>query len=612
MTLRQTESDFMEANAPGVSLAKNGFYLDDQIKGREYSATTKFMFTETTSQRVIQYVQGNEQMMDQVSRIDKAMDGMYAHTNETFEIENGFPLPKIRNYFPVSTAQGTSDVRSAKRIVSDFGALRARMGEDRPLRISDVNKVVKMHGEISSLYASHALPISNNRKILNELGKEFQGTPQEQYVDYMKGRLNLLEDPQNLYTSMGEKDANAWFNKVTSNFAVSVLSMNLPVMMKQPVSYLAAKEVIDSKYLRQAGWGAGGVVGISPKQIMKSLKWTGIKGGETKLPVEWHINKDSDEYKAIIANSPKLAFRMEGSIDRELGEAMIAENTEADKIKVPRWLGGKIGGEQMYISKSRLMEGIKVFDTATVMGIWKAVELETQDTKPHLQKGTKAYNDHVAMRTEQIVNKTQPTYDLMNRSELSTQKNAILRLFGMFGSARVKLGNLIIDGVISTANNPTKQNKRKLYRRVGNVMVLNAVAIAAIDALRQAILSGFDDDDELSYNEEVYRYMKYGTIASSMGSFYGVGDVARGIITRVDDQPWSSSLQHPVMSMGTEAMDAMVDIGRVGKTNKRTGEYDYTIDDGLGKGLGVVLKGTGLPYAAYSHPKKLKEKYSKE
>jgi hypothetical protein len=611
MTLRQQESKFRESLPPGRALAENGFYLDDQIKGREYSATTKFLFTESTSKNIIKYVEDNAQMMDQVAAIDKAMNIMHGHVNSTFLIENGFELPKIKNYFPVATGKGISGVRTEKRIVSDYGAGRARLGENKPLKISDVNKVVRMHGEISSLYASHALPISNNRKMLSRLKEEFAGTDQEQYVDYMEGRLNLLEDPQNLHASRGEEKGHKLFNKLTSNFAVSVLSMNLPVMMKQPVSFLAAKEEIDSKYLRKAGWGAGGVVGISPKQIMKSLKWTGIKGGETKLPVEWHINKDSDEYKAIVANSPKLAYRMEGSIDRELGEAMIEENTEADKIKVPRILGGKIGGEQMYISKSRLMEGIKVFDTATIMGIWKAVELETAD-RPELglKKGTQEYNDHIAMRTEMIVNKTQPTYDLMNRSELSTSVSPYMRLLSMFGSARVKLANLIIDGVIGTANNPTKENKRKLYRRVGNVMVLNAIAITAIDALRQAVLSGFDDDDELSYNEEVANYMKYSTIGNSMGAFYLLGDGTRIAISKLDNQPWTSSIQHPVFQLGTESFEALTDIGRIGKTNKRTGEYDYTIDDGLGKGLGVALKATGLPYSTYSYPKKLKKKYS--
>jgi hypothetical protein len=596
LMLRQNEAGHGEMKPPGQAILSNGFYLDQAIDGRSYTKTTKFMFNPDTKAEIVKYVEGNKTMMDHVARIDSAMEYLYNESNETFRQENGYDLPKIAKYFPVYTGRSDVFTSQSMNVVSDFKALRARLGENSPLKILDYNKVLRIHSMQSSIYASHALPIENNRKLIARVKPGLQGTSQERYIDQMEGILNRLENPANLYASQGEKEFNRFMNKINSNFSVAVLSLNIPVMMKQPVSYLAAKEEIDVRYLRQAGWGAGFVAGINPSQIWKSLKVTGVKGGETMLPVEWEIDTSSDLYQRIVKYSPKFAYRFEGAIDRELGEAMMEEGSPNDIVKV---FGKRI-------SKSRLLQGIKIFDAATIMGIYRATELETLELHPELKEGSEEFNNHVAKRAEHIVNKTQPTYDLMNRSELSSMSSPFARLLTMFGSARSKLGNLMIEGAIDAMQNKSPEAKQKIRRRIFNVMLLNSLAIVAIDAMRHAILSGFDDDDE------VYDFFKYGTIGTAAGGFFGLDVATRVAISRIDNQPWQASIQHPVEAMWEEAIIAATDIARIGKTDKRTGEYDYTIDDGIYKGMLATLKFTGLPTTPLTYPEKLYKKSLEE
>ena len=113
--------------------------------------------------------------------------------------------------------------------------------------------------------------------------------------------------------------------------SVSVLGMNIPVMAKQTISFITAKEEIDSKYLKKAGWGAAGFVGINPMKIIKSLKWTGIKGGETWLPLEWSLDIKNDAVYDEMMKDPNARARLEGEFSKEAGEALLNNEIGQDK-----------------------------------------------------------------------------------------------------------------------------------------------------------------------------------------------------------------------------------------------------------------------------------------
>ena len=327
--------------------------------------------------------------MKYISNVDSALKNLYIPVNETFQKQNGFTLPQYENYFPVSTYAGAFDLKKQKNNIENLSSIRDSVGTGQPIRIADVSKVLAFHSNNSSSYAAYAIPIDNNKKIVKMLKNEFHGSKENeiiyQFLEQMEGKMNSLNDPSVLATSRGEEDLSKLSNKSFSNFAVSALAWNVGVMTKQPISYLAAKELINVKYLKKAGWGIGGITGVNPGQIFRNLKYVGVKSGETVLPVEWSMDLKNQTYLDIIQHSPKLVARFAGAVSKETGEALFDKEFGGDEWITPF---SKKDGSRVGISKSRLMKGIQIFDAATVMSIWKAVEAETNEIHPNLKKGS--------------------------------------------------------------------------------------------------------------------------------------------------------------------------------------------------------------------------------
>lgn len=606
MNLRQNFKGVENRTSPAEAIRTYGFKLDQEIEGRDIKPGDILQFPRTDEEisqglpskqelDFMKAMESNPELMEIVDQADKAMGYMYDETNNTFEQEQGYRLPKIENYFPVYTGEKSIEISQRKNAIEEFRAGHERLGSDGPMRIADFNKVLSFHRNNGALYASHALPVSNNRKLLDKVRNKYQGTMEATYIDKMDGLLNDLNDSSLLYSSQGEKEFNNFFNRMTNNFAVSVLALNLPTVFKQGVGSLALKEEIDYKYLKQAGWGIGGLTGITPKQFIKTISITGFKKGETWMPVEWKADTNNPSYKEIMEHSDKLAFRMEGSFSREAGEILMDASGGSDAMTLPFFKDKS--GNPITISKSRLLEGMKTFDNNVVMKTWNAVKLEAVD-KYKLTPGTQEYWEHVAGRTEDIITKTQGAYEGINRTELSRSKSPFARFITMFGSQTSTLGMLILDGTIGYINNPTKENRAKLIKRYANIMVTSSLAIATIDVLKHGLLHGFDDDDD------VPKDFMLKTAANALGNIYFLSQISRLIISRMDNEPWTENVQMPVESLANQLIQGMYDIGRVFKTNEK-GDMEYTIDNGLyemGKGLFMA---SGVPLAPFTQTSSL-------
>ena len=397
--------------------------------------------------------------------------------------------------------------------------------------------------------------------------------------------LNKLEDPTQLYSGQGEKAFVKAINRLTNNFAVSVLGMNVPVMAKQSVSFITAKEEIDGKFLAMAGFGSGVLPFINPAKVLQSLKYTGVKGGKTVLPIEWDLNTDEGVYKLMKDYSPALKARLEGLVNRELGEALMNQDRNDDLIRLPG-LKNK-DGSNYEISKNRLMEGIRIFDAVTIGNIWKAAEFEAEEKYGLSRSDTEVFNTHVAIRVEEIVSRTQPNFNITDRSGLSTSQNPIARFFSMFSSATQKMAMLQIDSVIDTLQNPTTENKVKLLKRSANIMIKTGMIITIIDALKGMALYGWDDDDEMFKNFMIDSTVK------SFGIYYGVGQLAGLVGSQLDSKPFYQTLQHPTEQL---AQDVGMTISNLMKGN---------LSAAVTKGLETTFKGVGLPLFPYTTGKQI-------
>ncbi|MCK5643265.1 MAG: hypothetical protein KAJ19_20825, partial [Gammaproteobacteria bacterium] len=158
-----------------------------------------------------------------------------------------------------------------------------------------------------------------------------------------------------------------------------------------------------------------------------------------------------------------------------------------------------------------------------------------------------------------------------------------------------------IDGFYDFLANPTKANKVKFYKRMFNLAVLNGVAIAIVNSLAH----GFDWEDEDEDGiliDDIGRWAQFDMINSAFGNFYFGGEIARKVTSTFDDAPWRYEIQNPLEMVVNDGMEAMINIVRVGKTDKRTGEYNFTIDDGLVDMFDVTTKMVGVPNKLIKYP----------
>ena len=370
-----------------------------------------------------------------------------------------------------------------------------------------------------------------------------------------------------------------------NNVSTAVLSLNVPVMFKQPISYQAAGEVIDSKYLQMAGWGKGMISGISYKEVLSQMHKKKMGDNNSIFPVEFRMDDSNPLYAIIKKYSPVLEERFEGAISREVGEAMMDSRIGDDAITVPfgnylKQVFGKQG--DLKISKNAMMSGIKAFDIATVSSIWKAVQFEAKEVLGLSEADGDAFYEHVAKRTEEIVKKTQPTFDTNNRSALASDKSSIARFLTMFGSARSKLAMLMIEGAVDLMNNPTTENKNKFVKRSVNIMVLSAMAVVAVDILKTLTLgSGFDDP------EEVAEFAGWKMLSTSLGNFYGLSQIVDTVISNLDDEPWRRNIQDPMSALAQDVSAVIY--------NTFKGDFDKSAL----KAIEATFKSSGAPLYPY-------------
>lgn len=564
----------MGAISPNKALKEHGFVLDS-LPGRETERMV-FFYTDEALKQIIDLVENN--FSDYISKVDLAMNYMYNYVDTTYTADMGYKLDKFKNYFPVYHKVEEKATNKLKTIIAEFRGTAAREGGGNPIKITDVERIMNNYKNAAAMYSAYAIPIENNKKIIGSLIERYKGTNVEQYIDSWKSQIERLDNKAVLFPTQFDTKFNVGLNKLMNNFSVAVLGMNPSVMLKQTVSYIAATNYIDSKYLRKAGFGVGGVVGIKPQDIMKFIKYTGISKGETILPVEWNLNKNDQVIKEWELYSPKLSYRSKGAISTSMGE-LLSQGAEGDIA-----LRIKIKGKEVKISKNRLMIGLIMMDTITIRSIWNAVKLEAVDKG--FVENSQEFFEYVAYRTEEIVDNTQPTFDLINRAELGQMQHPFARTITMFSSATSKLGMIVIEKLSDYINNPTPEKKRALLKAMLSTMVYTSLGVATIDLAKALLIHGFDDDDDKDWEA-----FERNLIGNTLSPFFGGSLIARGIMTRVDDAPWQSVMQHPV--------EQLIDRTITGTSSILKGDIDkglLDLSNSLFMAKGLPAQVINLPY----------------
>jgi len=557
MNIREQKGD--ESDPRNIIVNQNnGFYLRDSLGDR--SNANRFHLGTTLEQReakakeIIKLVESNKELMELIGKADSAISKRHSEVNKPYSQITGWNLEEIPNYFPTRFGKKKKSVKTTHMAVQKLGSIIERKPSDKyqALQVGDIFEVLDSYNLSTSHYASYTIPVSNANKLLDSLSKNMDEETKENFDPLLKQAKTFVihnEDPGNLFKSEGESDINRIFNKFNNTFALSVLGWNIPVMAKQTASFQLAKESIDGRYLKQAGWGAAGLVGINPSFVMKSLIG-GKRLDGSLIPLSWRADETNPTYVEIMNNSDILNSRFGGFVSREMGEFAMGSKFGNEKIRL------NIKGKKVEIDRQRFMEGIKIFDTATVIAIWKATKAEVLD-QTDLAEGSPEFMNRVRERSEEIIAKTQPTFDNANRMEISLSNNPVMRMVTMFTSATSKMGQLNIESLMDYINEPTNENKLKLRKRLLNTTLGVGTHIAAINILwgaGMAILGGDDEKFEQKLSGE--NYMKE-LFKTSAAQFPLLRELYSGMASRLDKEFWKDDMAVPALEYINKAQDGL-------------------------------------------------------
>jgi hypothetical protein len=451
----------------GIILPRKKFRTPFKISVEEMNTIIKTMSKDEKKVADTIYKYFNDIQKDKINKVSTDL--------------NGFDIATEEDYFPIRTSSIDLKKDSLKQVknmnetnrsflsttLEGMGIFKERKGASNPIILDDAFVASYKSMKEASAYVGLAGPLRNAKMLLNDsdFQRKLVNTHGPEYLNTLKDYVRDVEG-----TATNTQDVDRIISDVMNNITVSILGMNPWVMLKQPISYVLAGTEVDSKYLTN----------LTPEKKEVISKW-----------------------------SPQLRSRLDGNVSREMGEV-----SQVGEVK-------NFFTHKKNIQQNVVMKGISEFDYQSIGRIWKAVTKETNDLYPDL-KGDERM-EHIAQRTEAIVRKTQPTFDIKDRSQIGRSRNMWLRLLTKFSSQRNK-NYMIAVRAIDRYNRSDKsfKAKSKLVKDIGAVSIISALLLAAVDRLRDAAYCR-DSDNKSATTAQKLTNTAMKVMELNIGNIYGVG-----------------------------------------------------------------------------------------
>ena len=333
--------------------------------------------------------------------------------NQVSEKLKGYSIARVEHYFPINTDSSftRADFEALKfdGTLEGMGFLKERQDKAaNPILLRDANLVLEQSIAQHSRYVGLAIPVRNFNKVwgvtkssFNDDGsrnsyessvqkavKKAWGESGYQYVEKMMADLQGSGKQKNVWTKA--------LNKIRSNYAGAVLTLNASVAMKQAASYPTAAAVL--------GWGplARAMTDMGKVDLDLIAKYT---------PLQW--------------------YRSKGFSTRELGDL--------------RQAGGPIA--KVMNSLPPALNWVQGADLLTTRKLWKASEYYVRANNRELSVGTDGYYRAVAEVYNRVIEETQPNYTTMQRPQLLRSDDSLMGNLAMFKTQPFQNFNILYDAV---------------------------------------------------------------------------------------------------------------------------------------------------------------------
>jgi hypothetical protein len=367
-------------------------------------------------------------------------DHLMPQLNETSDILMGAPLARDVNYWGLHRDVAKTVRGGINRLegspIEDIGSFQPFLGSKIGLRITPFWDQLMSQIQNAAAYNGQAIPMRNARTLLNNPTWQ-QSMKDAGRTEEMNNLITMFRRIQGTVTDKTSIDH--FGQRFLSASGKSILALRPSTMLVQPASVPIAFTInaIPVKYANP----------------------TGMK-----------VQSGKEQSARIDKFSAPLWIRHEG------GRTNVVTGDLGAADSVSRLIFGK---------KDLTMEGMHKTDRLAIQEIDKAVQRWVADTTK-LEIGSDAFYTEVAHRTEDVVRKTQPMWDMAERSVLSSTPNFALKSMLMFRSAR----EAMVNQNILAWDNLVKSKDLGAAEEAGKTLGATVLSTVLVRAMKTAIYTG--------------------------------------------------------------------------------------------------------------------------
>lgn len=423
-----------------------------------------------------------------ISAAKQTFEDSKSFINETSLVLKHRKLAKGNNYIPLEVDPGDRQADDMVGINFDTtlegnGALKAvNPNAGQRLIIRGLPMVLDKHISFVSSYAGLAIPLRNFNKVYNgTLSKNFDYNNNEIYTvraaidkkwtspKHNYGTLiidQVIKDLNQKRRKGGDLINVDSLNRLQSLWVQYTLAGNISVTLKQAASYPTAGAILSDYALKEA--------------MKQEQAW-----------------KDTETlYNEIDSHTGIHYIRRLGLSVQEIAE--LSQDSNALVNKIPdKWQN---------VLPSKWIQAMDVRTTAT---LWIACKLEVEKNNPEIAKDSQAYWDKVTELYEDVIEYTQPNYDLLHKAEVQKNTNGALKMVNMFKTQTLQNAGLIYDSYGEWMYYRRKGDKEKAkaaskkFMRVVQTQIVAALILTAMTLLSNVIKHKldkyFDDNDKITW-----------------------------------------------------------------------------------------------------------------
>ena len=443
---------------------KIGDFTVDKVETRQIGNTT---LTDKDLAKIINSLTAEQrEVADKIQEFFN--DTCQKWGNEITMKRFGFKGMTEKNYFPISVDRNQLSSEARQKGTSLYQLLNMGFTKQinpkakNPIEIYDIFEVFAIHSTEMAQYNSLALPVLDVIRIWNYKDLEMLDENESKAVWHsVKASIeNALGKKGNQYIGLLLADLNGdvsggraddFAGKLMKNYKTAAVAANLQVAMLQPLSYVRAGYMIDSKYLTK---------GMAMKSTDDALKWCGIA-----------VWKDMGFYNT--------------AIHRGLEHKIMQDDSKKDRlIEKGLWLAGKA-------------------DEWTWSKLWNACLLETKEKHPDLE-GDDLYKK-TAERLTEVIYGTQVVDSVLTRSQIMRDKTFYSKMITAFQSEPTLALNVLMDAgeqfsmeKRAHGAQAALQKHGATVRRAATVYLVSAALESALRAVMGKVrkYDGDDDDEE--------------------------------------------------------------------------------------------------------------------